>query len=180
MNNPFDWEAFNRTLREKLPDLKTNRVVPDRIDFSWIETYVQDALKQALGNPSATAKPNRDQGKKRADRHASSAVSGQDVSVHAPDREPELYTEVMEMLRFVVVKAHIPENVNPRRIRAYASPNRVRFRVLPHKKMQTVDLPHEILPEDAKAVCQNHILEIHLPKNPDPETFEEIRIRYPG
>ncbi len=181
MNHSFDWEQFTKDLKARLPDPDREIAKLPEMDLTWIEKYVQDALKRAFSaKPPATFTPQKNDYKKKKASPKKSASHNKDraFTSHYRTELDELKTEVLELFRHVVVKVYVPEHLNPRRIRVASSSDRIRVQVVPHQKVQIIPLPHRVNPGQAKSVYQNGWIEIHLPKNEEAETYKEIHIHW--
>lgn len=186
MNSRFDWEQFSRNLQEQMPDSTKESFQPEKLDLSWIETYVHNALQEAFNVVSPENIRHQFENSERPSaQHAHDDKQANGISSLRSDSDDvierdvrELKTEVMEMLRYVVVKVHVPETLNPRRIKIAASPDRVKLRMMPFRKVQLIPLPHKVISASAKSVFNHDVIEIRLPKSKDIESFKEIRTAY--
>lgn len=174
MSNPFDWEQFNKNLQEQLPDPAKEIAKPSGLDLSWIEQYVQDALKRAFEMKAPAQMPLSQAEDPQRKTGKTKSVQKRQSSSHDRTESFDLSTEVMELFRSVVVKVHVPEQLNPRRIRIAASANRLRLIIMPYRKTQIVPLPHRVIPNEAKSIFRNDVIEIRLPKNDEGEIYKEI------
>ena len=172
MNNPFDWESFTRKLREQLPDPSIQKHIPDKMDFSWIQDYVEDALEKSIGLKKT---------KKHRDRSSSQTSNNSAAPSRSLKEATDLYQlkpQVMDTITHVIVRIDVPEGLNAKRIRVQSSANRMRLRVLPQQLPQNILLPAKVLHRRAKAVYKHGVIEIQLPKNPEEESFRTIEIDY--
>lgn len=162
MNNPFDWESFSKKLREQLPDVENKLADTKPLDFSWIHQYVEDVLNRTM--PNIRPKQQKSQTK-----NTQETASPQWV---------QLKPKIMDTITDVIVRIDVPEGLNAKRIRIECNANRMLIRVLPQLKPQMIVMPARVLYRRAKAVHKHGVIEVKLPKHPDEETFQTIKINY--
>lgn len=161
MNNPFDWKSFTDKLREQLPNSNVNSDAPNKLDFSWIQQYVEDTLEQSLGHSFKKKSTNRSATPPRTE-----------------NQPIQLQPKLMHTLTEIIVRIDVPEGLNAKRIRVESNAHRMKLRVLPQQKAQTILFPAKVLHRRVQAICQQKKIEIRLPKNPDIETFHPVTIRH--
>jgi HSP20 family molecular chaperone IbpA len=141
----FDWKSFEQFFGAKLPPMPTDKLN----DTTWIENYVQDALKQAFPQ------------------------NGLNVSSH------KYNTEVFETHNSVVVKISIPDRSQAKKVRVLVGANLVKLDGLPGNTNQIIKLGTQVMESSCKAVYKNGILQLHLRKQADDDHFHEVRVRFP-
>ncbi|MDQ1913055.1 Hsp20/alpha crystallin family protein [Paenibacillus sp. GD4] len=144
----FDWKQFEQFFGGKLPFAPGGSGKGEGL--AWIQEYVQDVMKQALPSVSNAAE--------RVKNH--------------------LHTETFETHNNVIVKIHVPDRDQARKIRVGLSVNAVRLTGLPDKKEQTIRLHRLIYPDSCKAVYRDGIIQLHMRKHLGDHTFRDIDVRY--
>ncbi|SDC77126.1 hypothetical protein SAMN02799630_01440 [Paenibacillus sp. UNCCL117] len=119
-------------------------------DLSWIDGYIKDIMKQAM--PQAQ-------------------VQSQSLKHH-------FHTEVFDTHRNVIVKVHIPDKSQARKIRVMLNVSTLRLEGLPQDRTQTVRLPSLVSATSCKAVYRNGILQLHMRKQSTENPFYEIDVRF--
>jgi hypothetical protein len=118
-------------------------------DMAWVEQYVQDILKKAF--PQSL-----------------------DLNLfRTPYR-----TEVFETHNSVVVKIHIPDRSQARKVRAFVGINRVKLEGLPDNRQQTVPLNAHVIPDSCKAVYKDGVLQLYIRKTSINDRLQEVNIRF--
>lgn len=152
-DNPFgslDWRQFDQFFGGKLPFAPSGSSGKGE-GLAWIESYVQDVMKQAMPTVSST-------GSERAKHH--------------------IHTETFETHNNVIVKIHVPDREQARKIRVSLSVNSVRLEGLPSNKEQIIKLHRLINPGSCKAVYRDGIIQLHMRKHTADHHFHEIDIRF--
>ncbi|MEK8129793.1 Hsp20/alpha crystallin family protein [Paenibacillus filicis] len=117
-------------------------------DLSWVDGYIKDVMKQAM--PQAQT-----QGLKH-----------------------HFHTEVFDTHRNIIVKVHIPDKAQARKIRVLLNVSTLRLEGLPQDKSQMVRLPSLVNASSCKAVYRNGILQLHMRKQSSEHPFYEIDVRF--
>jgi HSP20 family molecular chaperone IbpA len=147
----FDWKQFDQFFGGKLPFAPTGKEGKGAEGLAWIESYVQDVMKQAMPTISSTSS-------ERAKHH--------------------IHTETFETHNNVIVKIHVPDRQQARKIRVSLSVNAVRLEGLPDKKEQTIRLNKLIYPDSCKAVYRDGIIQLHMRKHVADHHFHEVDVRF--
>ncbi|CAG7621703.1 Hsp20/alpha crystallin family protein [Paenibacillus allorhizosphaerae] len=152
-NNSFfdmNWKNFEQFFGGKLPfpGMLNGSGTSGDDQMAWVEGYVRDVLKQAIPNFNPTMLKHHFQ------------------------------TELFETHNNVIVKVHIPDRAQARKIRALISANQIRLEGLPEKSAQTIRLASPVAPDSCKAVYKNGIMQFHMRKQSADETYYEIDVRY--
>ncbi|TVY09664.1 Hsp20/alpha crystallin family protein [Paenibacillus cremeus] len=116
--------------------------------MAWVESYVKDMLSQAMPN------------------------------LEMASLKHHLHTEVFDTHNNVIVKVHIPDRNQARKLRVLLSPNQLRLEGLPDKGAQTIRLNSMVVPSSCKAVYKNGIMQFHIRKQSSEETYYEIDVRF--
>lgn len=116
--------------------------------LAWVEGYVKDVLNQAI------------------------------PSVNLASLKHHFHTEVFDTHNNVIVKVHIPDRAQARKVRVLISANQVRLEGLPEKGAQTIRLNSLVVPDSCKAVYKNGIMQFHMRKQTAEETYYEIDVRF--
>jgi len=107
-------------------------------------------------------------------------------SVHStvPDyknRVPGQFSvELFEMLNYIIVKVKVPEDLTLSSVHLTANSTSLQIEDEANQRKQLIKLPAVIDVSGAKAICQNGIVEIRLPKKYLSDPFREIKIRSTG
>lgn len=116
--------------------------------MAWVESYVKNVLKQALPN------------------------------MEAPSLKHHFHTELFETHNNVIVKVHVPDKGQARKLRVLVNVSQVKLEGLPDKNTQTIRLASLVVPDSCKAVYRNGILQLHIRKQSVDNPFQEIDIRF--
>ncbi len=116
--------------------------------MAWVENYVKNVMKQAM--------PNMD----------------------SPSLKHHFHTEIFDTHNNVIVKVHVPDKAQARKLRVKLNLNQVRLEGLPDNKTQTIRLASLVVPESCKAVYRNGILQLHIRKQSAENPYQEIDIRF--
>lgn len=165
MNNPFDWQAFQKQLKEHLPQLPHHSPPVQSMDFSWIEEYVKNALEQSIKSSMPTPKNTNIP-------RTSSEAPLSEQNIH----EENVKVDIFEIHHYVIAKINVPEHLNPRRIRCSFNANRISIKVLPHTQSQLFQLPSKVETSNYKARFKAPYIEIQLRKDRTTESFYPIHI----
>ncbi|PYI55735.1 Hsp20/alpha crystallin family protein [Paenibacillus flagellatus] len=87
--------------------------------------------------------------------------------------------EVFETHNNVVVRINIPDKSVARDLRTYIGVSQVKLEGLPDRKSQTIKLSSYVVPESAKAVYKNGVLQLHMRKVRMNEQMREVNVRFP-
>lgn len=117
---------------------------------SWIEEYVQNVLKQAL--PTVNL---------------------------ATVKQRTYHTELFDTHNNVIVKVHIPDKTQARKVRVMLSSNQIRLEGTPDDTAQTIRLSSLVVPSSCKAVYRNGVLQLHMRKLVNDNLFHEVDVRFP-
>lgn len=154
-NNSFfdmNWKNFEQFFAGKLPFpgmLNRDNLGANGEDhMAWVEGYVKDVLNKSIPN------------------------SGSSLLKH------HFQTELFETHNNVIVKVHIPDRAQARKIRVLVGANQIRLEGLPEKGAQTIKLVNPVVPSSCKGVYKNGIMQFHIRKQTDEETYYEIDVRF--
>ncbi|MED4600171.1 Hsp20/alpha crystallin family protein [Paenibacillus validus] len=117
-------------------------------DLSWVDGYIKDVLKKTIPQ-----------------------MEVQTLNHH-------FHSEVFDTHNNVIVKVHIPDRAQARKIRVLLNTDQLRLEGLPDDKTQTIGLPGFIVPSSCKAVYKNGILQLHMRKQTTENPFYEIDVRF--
>ena len=96
-------------------------------------------------------------------------------------RVPGQFTvELFEMLNYVIVKIKVPEDLPLHFVHLTANSTSLQIEDENNQRKQLIKLPSVIDVSAAKAIYQNGIVEIRLPKKYLSDPFREIKIRSTG
>ena len=96
-------------------------------------------------------------------------------------RVPGQFTvELFEMLNYVIVKVKVPEDLPLNSVHLTANSTSLQIEDENNQRKQLIKLPSVIDVSAAKAIYQNGIVEIRLPKKYLSDPFREIKIRSTG
>lgn len=119
-------------------------------DLSWLDGYIQDMVSQAM------------------------PTSGNKKTGFGQTR---LHSDVFDTHHFMIVRTHIPERVNIRKLKvAFNNANQVRISGVGEED-ETISLPAAGRYDGSKAIFKDDILEIRIPKESN-EQYQEIYIQY--
>ncbi|UVI33286.1 Hsp20/alpha crystallin family protein [Paenibacillus spongiae] len=122
----------------------------DKLDnFSWIEKYVQDAMKQFLPKP-----------------------------VNINSRTKNYQMEMFETHKNVIVKLHLSEK-EARNVSIYTGVNRIRLEGYPENNRKIIKLTTYVVPDSCLAVYKNGILQLHMRKQEIDDYFHEVNVKFP-
>ncbi|MEF3307626.1 Hsp20/alpha crystallin family protein [Paenibacillus sp. GYB004] len=141
----FDWKSFEQFFGARLPQIPADRLK----DTNWIESYVQDAIKQAFPQNSELN------------------LSSKRYSA-----------EVFETHNSVIVKISIPDQTQAKNARVKVGANVVKLEGLPGKGSQLIKLGSAVIESSCKAVYKDGVLQLHLRKRADDDFFHEAPIRF--
>ncbi|GAB7058127.1 MULTISPECIES: Hsp20/alpha crystallin family protein [Paenibacillus] len=149
-NNFFDinWKNFEQFFGGKLPFTGPMNPGKESEPMAWVENYVKNVMKQAM--------PNMD----------------------SPSLKHHFHTEIFDTHNNVIVKVHVPDKAQARKLRVKLNLNQVRLEGLPDNKTQTIRLASLVVPESCKAVYRNGILQLHIRKQSAENPYQEIDIRF--
>lgn len=116
--------------------------------MSWVENYVKDVMKQAL------------------------------PSIDPSGLKHHFHTEVFDTHNNVIVKVHIPDRTQARKLRVLLGSNQLRLENLPEGGVQTIKLNSLIVTGSCKAVYKSGILQLHMRKQSSELPYHEIDIRF--
>lgn len=116
--------------------------------MSWVENYVKDVMKQTMPKVE---------------------LSGLKHHVH---------TELFDTHNNLIVKAHIPDQQQARKVRVLVSSNQVRLENLPEDASQTIKLNSLVVEGSCKAVYKNGILQLHMRKLAAEQPYREVDVRF--
>ncbi|MCZ8511301.1 Hsp20/alpha crystallin family protein [Paenibacillus filicis] len=117
--------------------------------MGWVENYVKDVMKQAM--PAADL-----QGLKH-----------------------HFHTETFDTHNNVIVKIHIPDRSQARKLRVLVNSNQLRLENLPENNTQTIKLNSSVVTDSCRAVYKNGILQLHMRKMmSEHQPYQEIDIRF--
>ncbi|MCP3771883.1 Hsp20/alpha crystallin family protein [Paenibacillus sp. MZ04-78.2] len=151
-NNSFfdmNWKHFEQLFNGKLPYPAPPLSGQNGDTVSWVEGYIKDVLNQALPN-----------------------VEVQALKHH-------FHFEIFDTHNNIIVKIHIPDKEQARKIRLKLNPYQIRLEELPDDKIQAIRLSTQVVPSSCKAVYKNGILQIHIRKQPIDHPFLNVDIRFP-
>ena len=117
-------------------------------DLSWVDGYIKEILNRAM--PQA--------------------------EVHG--LKHHFHSEVFDTHKNVIVKVHIPDRAQARKIRILLNANVLRLEGLPDNNSQTIKLNSLVIPSSCKAVYKNGVLQLHMRKQTAENPFYEIDIRF--
>lgn len=148
--NFFDmnWKNFEQFFGGKLPFAGPTNLGKDNEPMAWVENYVKDVMKQALPNTESASLKHH------------------------------FHSEVFDTHNNVIVKVHIPDKVQARKLRVLINMNQIRLEGLPDNNTQTIRLASLVVPGSCKAVYRNGILQLHIRKQGTENPFQEIDIRF--
>lgn len=86
--------------------------------------------------------------------------------------------QMFEILGFVVIRTHIPEDVNEKDVKVLLSPSHVTIKGDPSGSDHIIPLPPGAKKEGATAAFKDRILEVRIPKDNESVTSEEINVEY--
>lgn len=142
------WEMFQGEFMNKKADTHSQNGFANH-DFSWIEDYVQGILTQALPEQM------KDFQKKK----------------------PHLKHEVFEAHHYMITKVVLPESVEPEKVKVYVNTNEVKIEEDEGSFSKVIKLPANSIYKGSKAIIQNNILEVRIPKRMN-DTFQEIPVQF--
>ncbi len=95
------------------------------------------------------------------------AYSGQNTQMRPAEAEKP--QEVFETHEYVFVRVPIPKRVNKSRIVMHVGTGRVTIRWSPDGISHVYHLPADIITKDSEASVKGNVLEIRMPKEPNPD-----------
>ena len=135
----FDWEDFQNRFFQEKGWQETLKQLPGPVP--WVERYVRGLLNEIV--PAAEAKAEFAAKTSRA-----SGVAWNFFETH----------------RTLLVKIMLSGQIDPFNVRIFASPTELLITGLTGEEEKRIKLPVLIRLEGARAICQNRIIELSLPK----------------
>lgn len=117
-------------------------------DLSWLDGYIKEILKKTMPQ-----------------------MEVQTLKHH-------FHSEVFDTHNNVIVKVHIPDRAQARKIQVLMNADQLRLEGLPDNKTQTIRLPGLVVPTSCKAVYKSGILQLHMRKQTTESPFYEIDVRF--
>lgn len=148
--NFFDmnWRNFEQFFGGKIPFAGPTSLGKDGEPMAWVENYVKNVMKQAL--------PDMD----------------------SPSLKHHFHTEIFDTHNNVIVKVHVPDKAQARKLKVLINVNQIRLEGLPDNNIQTIRLASLVVPGSCKAVYRSGILQLHVRKQSAENPYQEIDIRF--
>ena len=89
-----------------------------------------------------------------------------------------LDTQIFEILGFVVIRTHIPEDVDEKAVKVLLASSHATIKGDPSGNDHIVPLPPGTKKEGAVAAFKDRILEVRIPKDNEAVASEEINVQY--
>jgi HSP20 family molecular chaperone IbpA len=94
------------------------------------------------------------------------------------DQAEEEGISFFETHHFLLVKFHLPREVNREDLRLLVRDDRLRIEGLPNNQKETIKLPKLVQPKICRAVVKNFVLQVKLRKRPRAGAYYEADIRW--
>lgn len=147
MFSNMQWKQFEELFGSKFPFPANGSIN----DLSWVEQYVQDALRQSMPKSFEEIKSS-----------PSSPIK----------------FESFETVTHVIVKIVCPQKEKAKNIRIYSSVYQLQLEEGIGLQKQMIHLPAPIIPKYCKAVYKDGIFQLHLRKQQVESKFHEVNIRF--
>lgn len=140
------WENFEKLFGQKLPFKEKGQSMLD--NMSWVENYVQDALKNAMPKGVGLS-------------------SAGDIPI-----------EVFETHEHVIVQVKLPKEEDPRAIQVFIKSNQVKLTGFLKENSKIIKLPALVAPRTARARFKPRTLQIQIRKRGNKESYHEAYISF--
>ncbi|MGO4107325.1 Hsp20/alpha crystallin family protein [Paenibacillus sp. YAF4_2] len=94
------------------------------------------------------------------------------------DQAEEEGISFFETHHFLLVKFHLPREVNREDLRLLVRDDRLRIEGLPNNQKETIKLPKLVQPKICRALVKNFVLQVKLRKRPRAGAYYEADIRW--
>jgi HSP20 family molecular chaperone IbpA len=141
----INWNNFKQMFGKDFPF-----PVPDKFDdLTWIDKYVQDAMKQYLPKP-----------------------------LRINTKTHNYRMEMFETHKNVIVKLYLTE-AEVRNASVSVGVNSIQLDGIPDYPNKTIKLPAYVDPDSCAAVFKNGVLQLHMRKQVFDDYFREVKVKFP-
>lgn len=172
----YDPMQMNAKLREMLR----------KGDTSELPGFIQELLMNSITNPltqSILSPLAQSLAAPLAQYFSNSMAGGMKNETIIQEDAPQatanrLDPQIFEILGFVVIRTHIPEDVDEKQVKILLAPSHATIKGDPSGSEHIIPLPAGTKKEGATAAFKDRILEVRIPKDNEAVASEEISVEY--